>query len=287
MIQARIAGLSVQLEGGDPAFFPTRFSEYEAPVDQADLTLSMTRLPELTEPEGERIVQTDSVTLSRAANGDLYRYTFGRKTGKILHICRYAPDYAAWSYTLWEGRKHTTLSLTDFEYLYSGEAFASRLAQLGGLVMHGSAVAFDGKGVIFSAPSGTGKSTHAGLWKQQYGERVIQINDDKPAIRFVEDVPYVYGTPWSGKTDVNANVKAPLGAIVFLKQAPQNRIQPLPLEEAILHIHRETVRPFYDEALGLKVLDTTERLLRSVPAYLLECNISAEAVELVKHTLAW
>ena len=287
MIQAQIAGLSVELNGGDPSFFPNRFREYEAPFERADLSLSLSRLSEIAEPIGTVIAQSEAFTLSRAENGDLYRYTFGRKTGKILHVCRSTPDYATWEFQLWEKRRHSTLSLTDFEYLYSGEAFSNRLAYMGGLVMHGSAISFDGKGVVFSAPSGTGKSTHASLWKQSYADRVVQINDDKPAIRFVENVPYVFGTPWSGKTDTNANASAPLHAIVFLEQAPYNEITPLSEMEAMMHIHRETVRPFYDEALGLRVLDTTEQLLRSVPAFLLKCTISEQAVEQVKQILTW
>ena len=153
--------------------------------------------------------------------------------------------------------------------------------------MHGSAISYEGKGIVFSAPSGTGKSTHAGLWKRYYGDRVEHINDDKPAIRFDERAPVLYGTPWSGKTDTNSNISAPLKAIVFLKQAPENRIQRLSVSDAVAYIHRETVRPFYDEALSMKVLETAERLIQSVPVFLLECTISQQAVDLVKSTMKW
>lgn len=287
MIQARIADVAVQFDGGDSEFFPVRLREYMAPIDQPQLMMKLRRVPTITEPEGEEILRREGLVLSRAPDGYLNRYTIGKLTGQILHVCRSSTDYAEWDYTLWEGRKHPTLSQTDFEYMYSGEAFANRLAYLGGLVMHGSAISFDGKGIIFSAPSGTGKSTHAGLWKGMYGDRVVHINDDKPALRFINGMPQVYGTPWSGKTDTNSNVSAPLNAIVFLKQAPKNRLLPISVADAMTYIHRETVRPFYDEALGLKVLDTTERLIQSVPCFLLECTISEEAVKLVKHAMHW
>ncbi len=238
-------------------------------------------------PEGEEVVRHGGLVLVRSPEGTLCRYTIGNKTGRILQIYRFSSDHSQLEYTLLESRKHPALSLTDFEYMCTGEAFANRLAYLGGLVMHGSAISYEGKGIVFSAPSGTGKSTHAGLWKQYYGERVVHINDDKPAIRFDEGVPVVYGTPWSGKTDTNSNNFAPLKAIVFLKQASENRIQPLSVADALEHIYRETVRPFYDEALGMKVLDTAERLIQSVPVFLLECTISSEAVELVKNTMHW
>ena len=287
MIQARVAGVSIQLNGGDPDFFPRRFAQYEIAADNADLSVNLLRVPDITLPKGEVIAERDGLVMIRTADGRVCRCIIGNKSGKILQCVSSSADYAMCEYTLLESRRHPSLSLTDFEYLHSGEAFANRLAYLGGLVMHGSAIAYQENGVVFSAPSGTGKSTHASLWKQFYGENVQHVNDDKPAIRFENDVPVVYGTPWSGKTDTNTNVSVPLKAIVFLKQAPENRISPLSVEDALLHIHNETVRPFYDESLGIKVLQTAERLVQSVPVYLLECTISREAVELVKNTLKW
>lgn len=287
MIQARIAGLSVQLDGGDPCFFPTRLRHYEATFESPDLTMKLSRQSEITIPKGKEIIRRDGLVLVRSPEGHLCRYTIGNKTGRVLQMCCSSADYARCEYTLLDSRKHPALSLTDFEYVYSGEAFANRLAYLGGLVMHGSAISYEGKGIVFSAPSGTGKSTHAGLWVQQYGERVRHINDDKPAIRFDEDAPVIYGTPWSGKTDINSNSSAPLKAIVFLEQASENKIQPLSVSDAVMYIYRETVRPFYDEMLGLKVLETAERLIQSVPVFLLKCTISQQAVELVKDTMQW
>lgn len=287
MINASIAELSVQVNGGDPDFFPVRFRNYESINDTVDLSLTLKRATDIEVPVGDEIIRRNGMVLLRAQNGDICRYTVGQKSGRVLHVCRSSTDYSRWEYTLWEERKHSVFSLTDFEYMYSGEAFANRMAYTGGLVMHGSAIAYDGRGIIFSAPSGTGKSTHAGLWKALYGDRVMHINDDKPAIRFKKGEPYVYGTPWSGKTDINNNVSAPLKAIVFLKQAPENRLSPISVAEAMTHIHRETVRPFYDEALGIKVLDTTERLIQSVPCFLLDCTISDEAVKLVKNAMHW
>ena len=287
MIHARIAGLPVQLDGGDREFFSARLRQYESPIDKPELSMKLSRVPEISVPSGEEIARHGGLVVVHSPNGELCRYTIGNKTGRILQVCRFSEDHSHWEYTLLESRKHSVLSLTDFEYLYTGEAFANRLAYLGGLVMHGSAISYEGKGIVFSAPSGTGKSTHAGLWKKQYGDRVLHINDDKPAIRFDEGVPLVYGTPWSGKTDTNSNNFAPLKTIVFLKQASENRIQPLSVADALEHIYRETVRPFYDEALGMKVLDTAERLIQSVPVFLLECMISSEAVELVKNTMQW
>ena len=87
-------------------------------------------------------------------------------------------------------------------------------------MLHASAVVVDGDAYLFSAPCGTGKSTHASLWlKYLKHKNPYILNDDKPAIRIVNDNIYVYGTPFSGKTDKNKNEKANLKGIAFLEQS--------------------------------------------------------------------
>ena len=66
-------------------------------------------------------------------------------------------------------------------------------------LFHGSAVAVDGAAYLFTARSGTGKSTHTRLWREMLGDRAVMVNDDKPLIRLTEDGAVVYGTPWNGK----------------------------------------------------------------------------------------
>ena len=105
--------------------------------------------------------------------------------------------------TLKEQQPH--LSEADCEYLSTGGSFYRQLLRFDGLLLHASAVVVDGRAYLFSAPCGTGKSTHVGLWRQRFGDEVTVINDDKPAIVFQGDTPYLCGTPWSGKTALNNN----------------------------------------------------------------------------------
>ena len=76
---------------------------------------------------------------------------------------------------------------------------AERLPLYDTVLFHGSALAADGEGYLFTAPSGTGKSTHARLWRELLGDRVVMINDDKPLLRVTEEGVTVYGTPFRGK----------------------------------------------------------------------------------------
>ena len=150
-----------------------------------------------------------------------------------------------------------------------------------GFLMHGSAFSYDGLGVMIIAPSGTGKSSHSRMWREVYGKHVEMINDDKPFIRFNGDIPFVYGTPWSGKHHLDSNTKAPLKAICAIEHAKTDSIEPMELSEALTYLIRQTHRP--RKAIELaKTLHLTEQLGRSVKLYKLSCTLSHNAARVAK-----
>lgn len=155
-------------------------------------------------------------------------------------------------------------------YMESGFQFAGYLLNFDGLRLHASAVAWNNRAYLFSAPCGTGKSTHTRLWQQLYGRDAQVINDDKPALRRLDDVWYAYGTPWCGKDGINQNKKVPLGAICFLVQAPHNRIRRLNQQEAAQRIISQTLHRFKRvETLDL-MLSLVNKLVEEIPVFELE-----------------
>lgn len=151
------------------------------------------------------------------------------------------------------------------------------------LLFHGSALALDGRGYLFTAPSGTGKSTHAALWRQVFGERVSMINDDKPLLQIRPEGVTVYGTPWAGKSNLQTNTSAPVAGLVLLRQAPENTIRPLTAREAYPRLLSQTHRVQNPQGL-LHTLDLVERLAR-LPVYELGCTPTPEAALLACRTL--
>lgn len=148
-------------------------------------------------------------------------------------------------------------------------------------LFHGSAVEVDGRAYIFTAPSGTGKSTHVRLWKERFGERAIVINDDKPLIQVREDAICVCGTPWSGKDALNTNRKAPIGGICLLERGTTNRVERIHPTDGYPGLFRQTYRP--QERMKLvKTLDLLGQVVRRIPLYRMQCDISQDAV-----TAAW
>jgi len=118
------------------------------------------------------------------------------------------------------------LSLDECEYIWTGASFCRHLLDYEGMVLHASALAYEERAYLFSAPCGTGKSTHARQWQEHFGSDKVQIiNDDKPALRLTDGSFYVFGTPWSGKSEYSLNVQVPLQAICFLEQSAHNWIE--------------------------------------------------------------
>lgn len=164
------------------------------------------------------------------------------------------------------------------EYISAYRKFSEKSVDYGVVLCHGSVVEVDGMAYMFTAASGTGKSTHTKLWREYFGDRAIMINDDKPLLRFKEDGVYVYGTPWDGKHHISTNKSAKLAGICLLRQDKENSIRKMEPQESLTMLMNQTYRPRNAEAL-LKTFDYIDELINRVPMYNMGCTISEEAVE--------
>ncbi len=170
-------------------------------------------------------------------------------------------------------------------YMESAAQFYRELINFGGFYLHSSAVVLDGKAYLFSGPCGAGKSTHTRLWQSTFGPGARVINDDKPAIRYVDGQWIVYGTPWCGKDGINENAKAPLAGVCFLEQAEENRIRRLSLVEAMQRVMSQTIYKFDETEQLDKLLVLMNRFLEEVPIYELENRPESAAARLSYETM--
>ena len=159
------------------------------------------------------------------------------------------------------------------------------LTNADGIIFHSSAIMVDNKAYLFTAPSGTGKSTHARLWREMLGDKAVMVNDDKPIIRYIDGKFYVYGTPWNGKHRLDTNCRAEIKAICKIEQAKENSISRASTSEMLLTVLNQTIRPT-DEGQMNKLLNILDKLLQQVNIYKLGCNISREAAELSYNTMS-
>lgn len=149
-----------------------------------------------------------------------------------------------------------------------------------GILMHGAVIEYEGRGYMFTAPSGTGKTTHINQWRRLFGGSVTVVNGDKPIIRLEDGQFFVYGTPWSGKENLNTNTRTPLCGIAVLSRAAENSIEKiddvskyLPMLLRQVYIHR-------DPECASNVMDFLDKMLSRVPLYSLKCNISTDAARI-------
>ena len=184
-------------------------------------------------------------------------------------------------------RAHADRAYSDayLETLAVYRQLAEAMPRWDTLLLHGSALAADGVGYLFTAPSGTGKSTHARLWREYLGERAVMINDDKPLLHVGENEITVYGTPWNGKHHLGSNTSAPLRAVCFLEQAAENRITPLAAAQAYPRLLAQAYRP-QDGAALKKTLALLDRLCSRVRFYSLCCNMEPEAARISYETMS-
>ena len=150
-------------------------------------------------------------------------------------------------------------------------AFAEHLFDRDTLLVHGSAVAVDGAAYLFVARSGTGKSTHTRLWREQFGPRARMINDDKPFIQLRQEAVLACGSPWSGKHGLDCNFSSPLAGICILQRGSENRIQPIGADEALPMLAKQTYLPL-DPEKSARMQQMVEKLARTVPLWCMECT---------------
>ena len=157
------------------------------------------------------------------------------------------------------------------------------MLDFGALILHASFIRWDGKGIIFSAPSGTGKSTQAELWERFAGVDIL--NGDRVAIRKKDGIWRAYGLPYAGTSGIYRNESAPLTAIVALRQAKENRIRRIHGAEAFRYLYPETMIHRWDPDFENKATDLLLQAISDIPVFLLECRPDREAVEILKNQI--
>ncbi len=152
------------------------------------------------------------------------------------------------------------------------------------LLIHASCIGYEGKGYPFIAKSGTGKSTHSSLWMKHI-EGSELLNDDNPVVRILDGHPYIYGSPWSGKTPCYRNVKAGLGAIVGIERAPKNYIERLGVVQAFATLLPACSSMKWDEKLYDHLCNTLSNIIGTTPIFTMHCLPDEEAARVCHQTV--
>lgn len=162
-------------------------------------------------------------------------------------------------------------------------AFEDVLINHQGFILHSSFISWQNNGILFTAPSGTGKSTQADLWKK-YEDADI-YNGDRTIIRKIDGKYYGFGSPYAGSSGIYRNESAPIKAIVVIEQGPDNVIRRLHGREAFLPLFRETLMNTWNKEYMEKMTDLLMDAVCQIPVYHLFCRPDQDAVNTVKNEI--
>lgn len=184
-----------------------------------------------------------------------------------------------------EGRAASAYADAYLETVAVQRKISEALFDYDTLLFHGSAVAMDGRAYLFTARSGTGKSTHTRLWREVFGGRAVMVNDDKPFLRITNQAVLACGSPWNGKHRLSANLQVPLAAICILERGAENRIEEIRPQDALLMLLQQSNRP-QDAGKMPKYLELIDSLSQRLRFYRLQCNMDPQAAVVAYDAMA-
>lgn len=236
----------------------------------------------LTQPlclPAEAVAQAGQVQVFRRNNGWLRVYP-----------ALTAPDGCQTACLFGENGRHTLYLPASDVARYQRECSISNLIAGELLLMscdcfllHSSVVAMHGRTVLFSGPSGIGKSTQADIWKRSLGAEVV--NGDRCAISKRASGFYGCGSPYCGSSGIYSRVEAPIQGIFVLRQAKENRLRRMEGGEAFRALFAQCILNTWDAVYMMHLMDLLTQLLASTPVYALSCRPDEEAAALAYHAL--
>lgn len=285
-----IAGCRIRTAGRDSdlvALGLKAFRPFEVAYDPAAPTAAIIEMNLTPHIDAEHVRELTRFDLEGWGGAECI---FGR-TDKdyVLHIAGPDGGELLFVYDRESNRAQCNVSrdVPDMSAVRFGLWFMTALATVGHDVtpVHSSAIVCNGRAVLFLGESGTGKSTHTRLWRENIDGAVL-LNDDSPFIGFVDGRATAFGAPWSGKTPCYKQELYPIAAIVRLSQAPHNAIRPLRSVHAIGALLPSLTPAFgYDDELQDRMLATLSKIISQVPVYHLECLPDAAAARLSYDTV--
>jgi len=238
------------------------------------------------DPYKMRICTKDSISPPNENPSYRYKRRDIYETETERTIVAYAPEGFV-RQKIWHRRDFKSVEITlsttlgdklpEQEYTLAGLFFMGIALKENKLSLHASAIRYNHKAILFSGPSGTGKTTHTNHWLTLF-DAVDIINDDKPLIYQNDQHFMAAGTPFSGQDSKNSNVEIPIGAIVFLRQGKTNKVYKPDKSEAAALMLRNVYR-HEERDLMEKVMSLMDQVLKNVPVFILEATKDASSAK--------
>lgn len=273
----RIGEFSFRLRWPDSLRIPEHFLKF-AWDGKTDYTYDLEIADALPVYAGRLLASREDLTVMSAENGEI-RY-IGVKGNPEPYGCYREVSPCAAQITLLTSHAAREISDPGFVSLL---ALEKQMLERSALVLHTAFVVYRGQAVLFSAPSGTGKSTQADLWEKYRGSRTI--NGDRCLLRKKDGVWMAEGWPVCGSSNICDTGIWPVRAVVMLSQAPENRVERMSPATAFSQVFGQITVNRWDKRAAVHAMDLMEALTEAVPFYHLACNISEQAVACLEQAL--
>ena len=230
-------------------------------------------VPSMPEPEGTCVFRDGGTQVWQAgALRQIYRGSVA-ESWENAYLC-----------TLSRGKDHRVLwkdtvrsGPLGVRTVLNGLNVPHLINQAGGCILHCAYIEYQGKAILFTAPSGVGKSTQAELWRLHKNARIL--NGDRASVRMAEGIPMAEAIPFAGSSEYCVNRSIPLGTLICLAQGKENRIRPLAGAAAFRAIWEGCTVNLWDTGDLASATQTVTDLIRAVPVLRLECTPDRDAVE--------
>ncbi|MFA5011883.1 MAG: hypothetical protein WC644_07980 [Ignavibacteria bacterium] len=246
---------------------------------EADVTLYIKDQFELPSTLGDLIYDPGDIW-KMYRNGNIFNAVVSYDSKEPMGIVSTAGDWK--NITVYLNRSNNKqsglLNTAGFELIIRAAIQFNR-----GSIFHSSGLDDNGKGILFVGHAGEGKSTQSRLWMSFEGTMIF--NEDRNAVRIIDDDVFCYGTPWGGTANIAKNHKVPLSVILMIEKSEENRIERMPVSEAVPKLIARSFFPYWDENLSNLAISNITSIAAKVPVYKLSCKPTPEVVELVRSVL--
>ncbi|MBE7051031.1 MAG: hypothetical protein E7395_00475 [Ruminococcaceae bacterium] len=275
--------IAVNIDSDD--YFEQMLSQYENNFSsQPHITYVIKRTGEKIEVDFKNLVNISPDKYYCKVDGNDAIINYDPVAGKIIALTKYNHNFTAVEITSYDVTNDYDISTRNFNHNLMGNSMHHVAAMHSGFVFHSSSLCCSDGGVLFSAESGTGKSTHTALWLSEFDDAQI-INDDTPIIKLNRTGGVdLCGTPWAGTTGINLNKVVPLKAIVFIERSKTNSIRRVTDKETI-KLFFEAVIPPLNPRMYAEYVSTFNSIYSSVPMYVLSCNMDPEAAHVARNAV--
>ncbi|MBQ2896933.1 MAG: hypothetical protein IJE46_01230 [Clostridia bacterium] len=288
-MQYTVAGFNIDVISEHPSYIFMRMKDYQSTFSgEADFTIRCKEEKNIALPDGlvhvgERVGRWLWFKKNDGTFGAYIKYT---DIPEIAALVDWDENFKNISLSVYDVEPFGGLPIAQRIFYLLGDVFTYSVLSLGAGVFHSSAISYKEKGILFSAPSGTGKSTHTSLWKDVFKKDVSIFNDDTPILKIENNVCFAYGSPWSGKTAINKNIKVPLKAIVSLDRAEKNSAKKLTGLDAFYRVFNEFRKPPVGTLME-NCLTLIDGVLERVPVFELLCNKEKDAVTTIYNAVGF